>query len=86
LGIEVIDPDHAHHAPEVACPGHVVEILPGRGEVLHLAHDGIEAEAAEELAHLRRVVAHDQGDNATGFELFLGGIHPEFGHDTPPIA
>jgi len=52
LLVEVIDPDHAHHAPEVARPGHVVEVLPGRREVLHLAHHGVEAEAAEELAHL----------------------------------
>jgi hypothetical protein len=54
--------------------------------MLHLAHDGIDAQTAEELARIRRVVTHDHGDYATGIKLLLGGVLSIFGHRTPPVA
>jgi hypothetical protein len=84
--IVAVDPHHAHHAPEVAGPGHIGDVLPGRREVLHLAHDGVEAQAPEKLAHVRRVVAHHQGDEATLGELLLGRVRPKISHHSTPIS
>src|SRR3954451_11677140 len=52
--------------------------------MLLLAQDGVKPELAQELDHVRRIIAHDEGDHPAVIELVLRGVPPKLGHHTLP--